>query len=147
MCIPPALRTSCTLWVCAISGKGNYSQRELLIPGYRLADWEPFGRAHTVDPRYSSQASHQETQSHSAAQVPADLSSFGITLWAGGDVWRVCVCVCLLKRPPDGDVEPQREESDFYLFETADDDFLCVSLPVWTVWVKVEKCLSKTSPL
>lgn len=42
----------------------------------------------------------------------------------------VCVCVCLLKRPPDGDVEPQREESDFSLFETADDDFLCVSLPV-----------------
>lgn len=34
------------------------------------------------------------------------------------------VCVGLLRRPPDGDVEPQREESDFSLFETADDDFL-----------------------
>lgn len=60
----------------AISGKGNYPRRELLIPGYGLADWEPLRRAHAVDPRHSSQASHQQTQSHSAAQVPADLSNW-----------------------------------------------------------------------
>lgn len=61
--------------VFAISGKGNYSQRALLIPGRGLADWEPLGRAHTVDSCYSCQASHQQTQSHSAARVPADLSN------------------------------------------------------------------------
>lgn len=71
-----ALKSPCAFWVLAISGKSNYSQRELLIPGYGLADWEPLRRAHTMDPRYSSQASHQQTQSHSAAQVPADLSNW-----------------------------------------------------------------------
>lgn len=145
MCIPPALRTSCALWVCAISGKGNYSQRELLIPGYRLADWEPFGRAHTVDPRYSSQVSHQETQSHSAAQVPADLSSFGITLWAGGDVWRVRVWVywdghlmAMLSLSVRSQISPCLRLQMMILVVCV---CVCVSLPVWTVWVKGGKML------
>lgn len=73
-CNLPPLRSFCAFWVWAISGKSNYSRRESLIGGYRLADWEPLRRAHTMDPRHGSQASHQHAQSHSAAGVPADVS-------------------------------------------------------------------------
>lgn len=76
----PTLRSFCAFWVWAISGKSNYSQREPLIGGYGLADWEPLRRAHTMDPRHCSQASHQHAQSHSAAGVPADVSEGRLSL-------------------------------------------------------------------
>lgn len=67
-CLGPVLRSP-YVFLSAISGKSNYTQRELLIPGYGLADWEPLRRAHAVDPGYSSQASHQHIISFSSSSA------------------------------------------------------------------------------
>lgn len=77
------------MWVFAILGKGNNSQWDLHVPGHRLADWEPLGWAHTVDPRGSSQASLRQTHSQPAAWAPADLSVFG------RQFYRQKMCICL----------------------------------------------------
>lgn len=60
----------------SISGKSNYPRREPLIGWDGLADWEPLRRAHTMDPRHGSQASHQQLNSATAGE-PADVSGGG----------------------------------------------------------------------
>lgn len=74
------------MWVFAILGKGNNSQWDLHVPGHRLADWEPLGWAHTVDPRGSSQASHRQTQSQLEHQL--------ISPFLEGN-YRQTMCICL----------------------------------------------------